>query len=370
MQLQIERLAANRAPHSKLVLRGLFFAIVDEADSVLVDEARTPLDHLGQFGSGARARDVRSTRSSLAEALEVRHDFRIHDRDASCRAHRRRQAASSRDLPRACRDCFAASGAAKSSSRRRCGAVHLFKRDTHYLVRDGQIQIIDEFTGRIMADRSWEAGLHQMMEAKEGCPLSEPADFGRAHHYQRFFRRYLRLAGMTGTPREVAGELWSVYRLPVVRVPTNRPVQRRYLDLDVHATAAEKWRGDRRAHCAAARRGAAGARRNALGRRIGAAQRPAQARGHPAPAAQCAAGQRGSRHRRAGRSAGRITVATNMAGRGTDIAFGEGVAERGGLHVIATELHESAASIGNCSGAARARATRAWRKRSYRSRTS
>ena len=110
-------------------------------------------------------------------------------------------------------------------------ALHLFQRDKHYLVRDGKVQIIDEFTGRLMADRSWEHGLHQLIEVKEGCPITARQDPLARISYQRFFRRYLRLAGMTGTAREVAGELWSVYRLPVVPMPTNRPLRRRALPI-------------------------------------------------------------------------------------------------------------------------------------------
>src|SRR2546427_8194171 len=100
-------------------------------------------------------------------------------------------------------------------------AQHLFHRDRHYLVRDGKVQIIDEYTGRVMADRSWEHGLHQMIEAKEGCAPTRQTDPLARISYQRFFRRYLRLAGMTGTAREVAGELWTVYRLALVSVQTD-----------------------------------------------------------------------------------------------------------------------------------------------------
>src|SRR5262249_54033212 len=100
-------------------------------------------------------------------------------------------------------------------------ALHLMQRDTHYLVKEGKVQIIDEFTGRIMSDRAWEHGLHQLVETKEGCTLTSLHEPLARISYQRFFRRYLRLAGMTGTARAVRGELWSVYRLPVVTIPTN-----------------------------------------------------------------------------------------------------------------------------------------------------
>ena len=102
-------------------------------------------------------------------------------------------------------------------------ARHLFIKDQHYIVRDDKVQIVDEYTGRVMADRSWEQGLHQLIECKEGCEITEQNETLARISYQRFFRRYHHLAGMTGTAREVAGELWSVYRLRVVPIPTNKP---------------------------------------------------------------------------------------------------------------------------------------------------
>jgi len=120
-------------------------------------------------------------------------------------------------------------------------ARHLMQRDLHYLVQDGKVQIIDEYTGRVMPDRSWGHGLHQLIETKEGCVLTDQHEPLARISYQRFFRRYLRLAGMTGTAREVGSELWSVYRLPVVTVATNRPQQRWRAGQCVYATADAKW---------------------------------------------------------------------------------------------------------------------------------
>jgi len=220
-------------------------------------------------------------------------------------------------------------------------ALHIFERDKHYLVSDGKIQIIDEYTGRVLADRSWELGLHQMIEVKEGCPLTDQQASLARMTYQRFFRRYLRISGMTGTAREIAGELWSVYRLPVVRVPTNRPVRRKNLGERVFATEREKW-------TAIARRVR---ELNQLGRPVLIGTRSVAA----SELLSALLTTHGVRHQllnarqdkeeaeivaQAGQ-AGRVTVATNMAGRGTDIVLARGVAERGGLHVIATELHES-----------------------------
>src|SRR5437773_6786530 len=113
-------------------------------------------------------------------------------------------------------------------------------RGKRYVDGDGRGQIIADSTGRIMADRAWEQGLHQLVEVKEHCELTNRRDPLARISYQRFFRRYLRLAGMTGTAKEVAGELWAVYRMPVARVPTNRPPNRRALEAHVCATEDEK----------------------------------------------------------------------------------------------------------------------------------
>ena len=121
-------------------------------------------------------------------------------------------------------------------------AQHLFHRGEHYLVRDDRIQIIDEYSGRTMPDRQWADGLHQMIEAKEGCKLTRRRVTLARLTNQRFFRRYRHLAGMTGTASEVAGELWSVYRLPVDRIPTNRPSRRTWMPDQVLPDAAAKWR--------------------------------------------------------------------------------------------------------------------------------
>src|SRR6185436_12626865 len=106
-------------------------------------------------------------------------------------------------------------------------ALHLHELDVHYLVRDGKVMIIDEYTGRVMPDRSWERGLQQLVEAKEGCEVTARRGTLARITYQRLFRRYLRVAGMTGTAMEVAPELEAVYGLKVARIPTNRPVLRR-----------------------------------------------------------------------------------------------------------------------------------------------
>ena len=212
----------------------------------------------------------------------------------------------------------------------------------HYLVKDGKVQIIDEFTGRIMSDRSWEHGLHQLVETKEGCALTGLHEPLARISYQRFFRRYLRLAGMTGTAREVRGELWSVYRLPVVTIPTNRPLHRDSLGTQVYATAAAKWDAVVARLSSGCMRGG---RPMLVGTRSVAASeqlsRLLTAAGLPHQVLNARQDREEAEIIAHAGEPGRIMVATNMAGRGTDIRLAPEVAERGGLYVIATEGHEA-----------------------------
>ena len=339
LHLNLEDLYTKTPRTSRLLLRGLCFAIVDEADSVLIDEARTPLIISNRSNMDDQEKTFKHA-VRIARLLESPRDFSINQKLRQVdltdlgKAHIARMA---RTL-----------GGVWSGKRRReelirqgLSALHLFELDKHYLIRDGKVQIIDEYTGRTMEDRSWERGLHQMVEAKEGCAISGRQETLSRISYQRFFQRYLRLGGMTGTAREVASELWSVYRLNVVTIPTNKPTRRTIIADSLYRSAEQKWSAvvqrvgelhDQGRPVLIGVRSVVAS--EVLSRELDKARlvhRVLNARQDQQEAEIIAqAGQ-----------PGRITVATNMAGRGTDIRLAPGIADLGGLHVLATERHDA-----------------------------
>jgi preprotein translocase subunit SecA len=339
MHLRIEGLHAEHARTRRLLLRGLCFVIVDEADSVLIDEARTPLI-ISNVADTSQEERIYTEAVAIARALDSGADFSIRPREHEVELTERGRGRAAR-LAEPYGGVWMGPRRREELIRRALAALHLFHRDKQYLVRSGKVQIVDEYTGRVMADRSWERGLHQMIEAKEGCAITGQQETLARISYQRFFRRYLRVAGMTGTAREVARELWSVYRLAVVTIPTNRPVRRVRLPDEVYATADEKWtaivgklrrlQAEGRPVLVGTRSVAASEHLSGLLEAAGLQHQVLNARQDQEEAEVIArAGERG-----------RITVATNMAGRGTDIRLGPDVAELGGLHVLATERHDA-----------------------------
>ena len=338
IRLQAEALFSDRARSGRLLLRGLHYAIVDEADSVLIDEARTPLIISG--AGRAEHQAFLEEALDLAGRLEAPRHYRI---DHGARKVELTDEGSVwlEELTEVLGGPWRGRMRREETVRRALSALHLYQVDKHYLVRDGKVEIVDEFTGRVMPDRSWERGLHQLIEVKEDCQVSQQHETLARISYQRFFRRYLKLAGMTGTASEAAGELSSVYGLHVVRVATNRPIRRQEYPDGLYASLEAKWAAvvDRVAGMHGAGRPVlvgtpSVAESEHLSRMLDGADLPHQVLNakFDKEEAEIIA--------RAGEP-GRITIATNMAGRGTDIKLAAGIADRGGLHVILTERHEA-----------------------------
>ena len=340
LRLTLDRMYGEKSRTGKLLLRGLCFAIVDEVDSVLADEAATPLIISAPVPGAHEDEGLARQALSLADALVEGADYEVLSGD-------RRIEMRPAGLEHAIALSGDWGGVWNLRLRREelvvqaLSAMHLFRRDEHYLVTDGEVQIVDEFTGRVMPDRSWNRGLHQLIEAKEGCALTVRREPLARISYQRFFRRYLHLSGMSGTARELTREFGAVYGLAVVTVPTHRPSQRRWLADRVLDSESRKWDCVLEVVLAHHARGApvlVGTRSVAASERLsarladcGVAHRLLNARQDRTEGEVVAlAGQ-----------PGQITIATNMAGRGTDIQLGSGVAELGGLHVILTERHEA-----------------------------
>jgi len=336
----VRRLADPGAiPEGQLLQRGLHTAIIDEADNVLVDEAVIPLrisqkyrnDLLRQayaLGSVLAARCERGTHHTTdPERKSVRLTPEGHALLDAVRA----------DLPPLWRG-------------RRRGAELLeqclvarefFHREKDYIVREGKVVIVDAFSGRLMPDRSWSQGLHQAIEAKEEVEMSDPTETLASLSFQKFFRLFRRLSGLSGTALEAAPEFWSIYRLPVLAIPTHKPRLRVEAPDSMHPDLESK----RRAVLDAIRDCHHQGRPLLVGTsHVAESEHLAEALAREGFACQVLNAVRSEEEAaiiaRAGQ-AGMITIATNMAGRGTDIKLGEGVAALGGLHVLATERHES-----------------------------
>ncbi len=326
----------------KLTQRPMNFALVDEADSILIDDARTPLI-IGSAPSEAQKVAVEAYRWSSESAhhfVEDEHyDYDDEKKKVELTSEGRRLV---RNLP-------------KPSALDELGMIFIYDYveravrvwrdmilDRHYIVRDGEVVIVDEFTGRLSEGRRWQDGIHQAIEAKEGLEISVESGQAARITVQDYFGRFPRLAGMTGTASSATGELKKIYGLGVISIPTNRPPQRIQLSSVVCGTSDQKWdaiveeirevhatgrpvligtRSIDKSHEIAQRLQRVGIKHQVLNAHQLAKEAEIIAEaGHP----------------------GRVTVSTNMAGRGTDIKLEDSIAEGEGLHVICTEMHESA----------------------------
>lgn len=339
IQMRVERLYEPNNRMMQLRLRGLSFAIVDEADNVLIDEARTPLIISRPVNNDYEEQIYRQA-LELSVKLKLCNDYVIDYAKKTVELTEQGKVYLKETS-------LSLGGVWKGKHRREelvrqaLTAQHLFIKDQDYIVKDKKVQIVDEYTGRVMADRTWEQGLHQLIEAKEGCDITPQNETLARISYQRFFRRYHHIAGMTGTAKEVAGELWSVYRLPVVSIPAHRPMVRCAHPTRIYRRSKEKWQKivQRIAHL------------NNEGRPVLVGTRSVATSEHLSKLLTDAGllyqvlNARQDREEaeiiaQAGRK-GMITVATNMAGRGTDIIIDNEIKDMGGLHVIATEHHDS-----------------------------
>ncbi|MDN3720454.1 hypothetical protein QW131_17485 [Roseibium salinum] len=364
---KLRRLSWVGERNKSSVMRGLHFAIVDEADSVLVDEARTPLI-ISRETDAAEEQVWAEDAFRLVNAFVPGVHFRLIVED-----RRIDLTADGRDL--IAERALIMGGIWSNRVRREEAARQalvanlLFYKGEHYLVREGKVQIIDEYSGRIMPDRSWSDGLHQLIELKERCQVTGRKQTIARMTYQRYFRRYRRLSGMTGTAREVRPEFRSVYRTAVFRVPPNVPSKKRDLGTRICPTLVAKWQAiaERTASLVTEGRPVLIATRSVNASRSASEWLSASGLEHTVLNAEQSA-EEAEIIARAG-EAGRITVATNMAGRGVDIKLDPAVIEVGGLHVILSERHDAGRIDRQMEGRAGRRGNPGQQKRSCRWKT-
>jgi len=325
--------------HQVQLVRGLNYAIVDEVDNILIDEARTPLILSGPV---MQQSDKYYMAANIARALKAGQDYEAKVKEESCHL-------TDSGIARAERMIGVDSLYSEQTMEwphfieTALRAKDFFQRDTDYIVKDGEVVIVDEFTGRLMEGRVWSDGLHQAVTVKEGLKLKEETQTEATITLQNLFRLYKKLAGMTGTAITEAGEFYKIYKLGVLAIPTNLPLIRKEHADRVFRTEDEKWdavveeivdihKDGRPALVGTtsiekSEKLSTGLHRKGIEHEVLNAKPEFAAREAEIVAK---AGQPGA-----------VTIATNMAGRGTDIVLGPGVAGKGGLHIVGTERHEA-----------------------------
>jgi len=320
-------------------LSGLRCAVIDEVDSVLVDEARTPLI-ISKEDPTTQAEASYRQAYQLSLSLNEATDFVLHLEKKYCeltQKGRDRLRELSEDLP----GLFQYGRYREEQVLRALAARFCFQRDVDYIVRDDKVMIVDENTGRIMADRSWEKGLHQFVEIKEDISLTPDKHSISKISSQLFFQRFLTLSGMSGTCQEVASEFHSVYKTGMVRVPPRKKSLRKKLPSLILPTDELRWQAVVQSVRACYQRRQpvlVGTRSVKASEAISLALEDASIPHVVLNAKQD--GQEAEIIAEAGKD-GQVTIATNMAGRGTDIKLTAQAKKNGGLHVVVTDLHDS-----------------------------
>ncbi len=319
------------------VQRNLHFAIVDEVDSILIDEARTPLII---SGPSEESTDKYTKINKIIPGLAKDEDYQIEEKTRTValtdRGNKKVEALLSVE------NLYDPSNVELVHHVNQALRAHsLFKADVDYVVKDGEVLIVDEFTGRLMPGRRYSDGLHQALEAKEGVKVEEENQTLATVTFQNYFRMYEKLAGMTGTAQTEAQEFHEIYKLDVVAIPTNRPMSRTNFPDRIYRTEREKFNAvvAEIADCHKKGQpvlvGTVSIEKSEILsqmlRRANVLHNVLNAKYHEMEAEIIKqAGQKST-----------VTIATNMAGRGTDIVLGQGVKDLGGLHVLGTERHEA-----------------------------